>query len=94
MRAGDEEAFREQTKPFRRELQVHIYRIDGSARDADDLLQETVLTARRGLEGCEGRVGPCPGCSRARPTAPRAARATRRRPKDLQRINEMPESTR
>jgi hypothetical protein len=30
-RAGDEQAFRELTDPFRRELQVHCYRILGSA---------------------------------------------------------------
>ncbi len=46
-RAGDEDAFRELTDPFRRELQVHIYRIVGSAQDAEDLLQETLLGAWR-----------------------------------------------
>ena len=54
-RAGDEHAFRELTDPYRRELQVHCYRILGSLQDAEDLLQETLLAAWRGLESFEGR---------------------------------------
>ena len=55
-RAGDEDAFRELTDPYRRELQLHVYRIVGSAQDAEDLLQETLLAAWRGLERFEGRA--------------------------------------
>jgi RNA polymerase sigma-70 factor (TIGR02960 family) len=55
-RAGDEEAFRELTEPHRRELQLHCYRILGSAQDAEDLVQETLLAAWRGLERFEGRA--------------------------------------
>jgi RNA polymerase sigma-70 factor, ECF subfamily len=55
-RAGDEDAFRELTDPYRRELQLHCYRILGSMHDAEDLLQETLLAAWRGLEGFEGRA--------------------------------------
>jgi RNA polymerase sigma factor (sigma-70 family) len=55
-RAGDEDAFRELTDPYRRELQLHVYRIVGSAHDAEDLLQETLLAAWRGLERFEGRA--------------------------------------
>jgi RNA polymerase sigma-70 factor (TIGR02960 family) len=54
-RAGDENAFRELTDPFRHELQLHCYRILGSVHDAEDLLQETLLAAWRGLEGFQGR---------------------------------------
>jgi len=54
-RAGDEQAFGELVGPFRRELQVHCYRILGSAHDAEDVLQETLLAAWQGLAGFEGR---------------------------------------
>jgi RNA polymerase sigma-70 factor (TIGR02960 family) len=49
-RAGDGEAFRELTDPYRRELQLHCYRILGSVQDAEDMLQETLLAAWRGLD--------------------------------------------
>ena len=52
---GDEEAFAQLTSPYRRELQLHCYRILGSLQDAEDLLQETLLAAWRGLEQFEGR---------------------------------------
>jgi len=55
-RAGDEDAFRELTDPHRRELQVHCYRILGSVQDAEDLVQETLLAAWRGLDAFEGRA--------------------------------------
>src|SRR4051812_31830577 len=54
-RAGDEQAFRELTDPYRRELQLHCYRILGSLQDAEDLLQETLLAAWRGLDEFQGR---------------------------------------
>jgi RNA polymerase sigma-70 factor (ECF subfamily) len=53
---GDEEAFRELTDPHRRELQVHCYRILGSMQDAEDVLQETLLGAWRGLDRFEERA--------------------------------------
>ena len=55
-RAGDGHAFGELTEPFRRELQVHCYRMLGSVADAEDVLQETMVAAWRGLAGFEGRA--------------------------------------
>lgn len=55
-RAGDGEAFSELTEPYRRELQLHCYRILGSVQDAEDMLQETLLAAWRGLGGFEERA--------------------------------------
>jgi RNA polymerase sigma-70 factor (ECF subfamily) len=55
-RAGDGDAFREMTEPYRRELQVHCYRMLGSVQDAEDALQDTLLTAWQGLGGFEGRA--------------------------------------
>lgn len=55
-RAGDAHAFRELVEPYRHELQVHCYRILGSLTDAEDLLQETLLAAWRGLDGYAGRA--------------------------------------
>jgi RNA polymerase sigma-70 factor (ECF subfamily) len=52
----DGEAFRELTEPYRRELQVHCYRMLGSFQDAEDALQDTLLAAWQGLAGFEGRA--------------------------------------
>ena len=54
-RSGDGDAFAELTGPFRRELQAHCYRILGSAADAEDMLQETMTAAWRGLGRFEER---------------------------------------
>ena len=54
--AGYGDAFRALTEPHRRELQVHCYRILGSFHDAEDVLQDTLLAAWRGLGGFEGRA--------------------------------------
>jgi RNA polymerase sigma-70 factor (ECF subfamily) len=53
--AGDGDAFRELTEPYRRELQVHCYRMLGSFQDAEDALQDTLLAAWQDLGGFEGR---------------------------------------
>jgi RNA polymerase sigma-70 factor (TIGR02960 family) len=55
-RAGDGDAFRELTEPYRRELQVHCYRMLGSFQDAEDVLQDTLLAAWQALAGFEGRA--------------------------------------
>lgn len=55
-RSGDGEAFRELTDPYRRELQVHCYRMLGSFQDAEDVLQDTLLAAWQGFAGFEGRA--------------------------------------
>jgi RNA polymerase sigma-70 factor (TIGR02960 family) len=55
-RAGDGDAFQELTGPYLRELQVHCYRMLGSVQDAEDALQNTLLTAWQGLSGFEGRA--------------------------------------
>jgi RNA polymerase sigma-70 factor (TIGR02960 family) len=53
---GDDDAFRELTQPYRRELQVHCYRMLGSLQDAEDALQDTLLAAWQGLRRFEGRA--------------------------------------
>ncbi len=55
-KAGDEHAFGELVKPFERELRLHCYRMLGSLQDAEDLLQDTLLAAWRGLGGFEERA--------------------------------------
>jgi RNA polymerase sigma-70 factor (TIGR02960 family) len=92
-RGGDETAFRELTDPYRRELQLHIYRIVGSAQDAEDLLQETLLAAWRGLAQFEERASIRAWLYRiATNRALDVLRASRRRPES--RLTEMPEPTR
>ena len=54
--AGDGDAFARLVEPFRRELQVHCYRFLGSMQDAEDALQDTLLSAWQGLAGFEGRA--------------------------------------
>jgi RNA polymerase sigma-70 factor (TIGR02960 family) len=55
-REGDEPAFRELADIYRARLQLHCYRIVGSVQDAEDLVQETLLAAWRGLDRFEGRA--------------------------------------
>jgi RNA polymerase sigma-70 factor (ECF subfamily) len=93
-RAGDADAFRELTDPHRRELQVHIYRIVGSAQDAEDLLQETLLAAWRGLEHFEERASVRAWLYRiATNRSLDALRASRRRPEE-EPMPQLPEPTR
>jgi RNA polymerase sigma-70 factor (ECF subfamily) len=54
--AGDERAFQRLVEPYRHALEVHCYRMLGSAQDAEDLVQETLLRAWRALERFEPRA--------------------------------------
>src|SRR5436309_11524044 len=54
--AGDERAFRELIEPHRHALEVHCYRMLGSAHDTEDLVQETLLRAWRALERFQPRA--------------------------------------
>ena len=56
VRAGDDQAFAELTGPYLAELRLHCYRILGSVQDAEDMLQETLLAAWRGIGQYEGRA--------------------------------------
>ena len=56
VRRGGETAFAELAEGYRAELQLHCYRITGSVQDAEDLVQETLLAAWRGLDQYEGRA--------------------------------------
>ena len=94
-RAGDEEAFRELIDPYRGELQVHCYRILGSVQDAEDLLQETLLAAWRGLERFDGRASLRSWLYRiATNRCLNALRDRGRRPREVEPIAEPPEPTR
>jgi RNA polymerase sigma-70 factor, ECF subfamily len=55
-RSGDRAAFEQLVEPHRRELQVHCYRMLGSAQDAEDMVQETLMAGWRGLGEFEGRA--------------------------------------
>ena len=93
-RVGNEDAFRELTDRYRRELQVHIYRMVGSVQEAEDLLQETLLAAWRGLDTFEGRASVRAWLYRiATNRSLDALRARRRRPQD-QLMTQLPEPTR
>jgi RNA polymerase sigma-70 factor (ECF subfamily) len=54
--AGDEDAFRGLVEPYRHALEVHCYRMLGSALDTEDLVQETLLRAWRALGRFEPRA--------------------------------------
>jgi RNA polymerase sigma-70 factor (TIGR02960 family) len=94
-RTGDENAFRELVDPYRRELQLHCYRILGSVQDAEDLLQETLLAAWRGLEGFQERASLRAWLYRiATNRCLNALRDRKRRPQEVSTMVEPPQPTR
>jgi len=52
--AADPQKFGELTEPYRRELQIHCYRILGSVQEAEDMVQEAMLKAWKRIETYEG----------------------------------------
>lgn len=54
--AGDETAFADLTRRYRRELHVHCYRMLASFEDAEDLVQETFLRAWQKRATYQGRA--------------------------------------
>ena len=53
--AGDHDAFMRAVAPYNDELHRHCYRMTGSVDDADDILQEVLFRAWRGLGTYAGR---------------------------------------
>src|SRR5215211_5397039 len=94
-RAGDDDAFRALTDPYRSELHLHCYRILGSMQDAEDLVQETLLAAWRSLEAFEGRSSVRAWLYRiATNRCLNALRARSRRPRELRTMDDVPPPTR
>ena len=94
-RAGDESAFRELVEPYQGELHLHCYRILGSLQDAEDMVQETLLAAWRGLSGFEARASLRAWLYRvATNRCLNALRDRKRRPQEVTSMAEPPEPTR
>jgi RNA polymerase sigma-70 factor (ECF subfamily) len=52
---GDEQAFHDLVDRHQHELHVHCYRILGSAQDAEEVVQDTLVAAWHGIGGFEAR---------------------------------------
>ena len=93
-KAGDEQAFGELTDPYRAELLRHCYQILGSVADAEDMVQETLLAAWRGLASFEGRSSPRTWLHRiAANGCLNALRDRSRRPREVPLMPEPPQPT-
>jgi hypothetical protein len=66
--AGDEGAFTELVQRYRRELQVHCYRMLGSVVESEDLVQETFLKAWTKRESSRAGRRSGRGSTASRPT--------------------------
>jgi RNA polymerase sigma-70 factor (ECF subfamily) len=94
-RAGNADAFRELTEPYRHELQLHCYRIVGSTQDAEDMVQETLLAAWRGLDQFSERASIRTWLYRiATNRCIDWLRASGRRPRHAQPMTDLPEPSR
>jgi RNA polymerase sigma-70 factor (ECF subfamily) len=90
---ADRDAFQQLAEPYRRELQLHCYRMLGSYFEAEDLVQETFLRAWRARERFEGRTSfrnwlyriatnACLNALASRPKSPRVLTDTSGSPAD------------
>src|SRR5436189_6072781 len=94
-KTGDERAFATLVDPHRRELHLHCYRLLGSLQDAEDIVQETLLAAWRGLSGFEERASLRAWLYRiATNRCLNALRDRRRRPQEVASMAEPPSPTR